>query len=259
MQSSDSSQFRHHLAAGDLHLLVINLGGKFQRADVMTPAINIIQIEVGLGKSHIQFLTALIGKCHHGIDGQTTQLCQQHARQCHAIIHLGQIDVGLVQLYVNGELVGTGGDTFTDHRLDVIVKFLYQFDVAAGKLLLSAQRNDLPVGCINIIDDVLYLTLTHLVGELLGKIGNLVHRGDFASHVDRLGHRQGTAHQVMDVVGHATLGQQGYRRGDILTILKLQRSTRARVNDQIIVVAAGLQIEGLGGQHLILLDERDLT
>ena len=258
MQSGHGSQFRHHLAAGHLHLLVINLGGQHQRTHVMALVIHLVQIEGRGCQRQVQVVTALVGQRHQGGDGQAAQLGQQHARQCHAVVHLGQVHVGLVEFHVHGELVGSGCDTLPHHRLDVIVEFLQQVDITAGKFLLGTQRNDLPVGGIHVVDDILDLALAHLTGQLSGQLGDLVHRGDFAAHVDGLRHRQGTAHQVVDVKRQSALGQQRHRRGHILAV-DLQRRARARVNHQVVVIGTRLHVERLGGQHLVLLDERHLA
>ena len=258
MQRSHGCQLGHHLAAGHLDLLVIDFGRQFQRAHVVALVIDLIQVVIGRCKGQPQVVTALVGKGHHGVHGQSAQLRQQHARQCHTVVHLGQIDAGLVELHVHGELVGAGGDTLADHRLDVIVQFLDQAHVALGKLLLGAQRHDLPVGGVNIINHVLDLALAHLLGELLGEFGNLVHRGNLAAHVDGLRHRQGSAHQVVDVVGEAALGQQCHRRGDKLPV-DLHGGSRAGIHEQVVVILSRLGVERLGGQHLVLLDERHLA
>ena len=44
VQGGDSGQLGHHLAAGDLDLLVIYLGGQFQRAHVVALVIDLIQV-----------------------------------------------------------------------------------------------------------------------------------------------------------------------------------------------------------------------
>ena len=168
MHSGDSGQLGHHLAAGDLDLLVIDLSGQFQRAHVMALAIDLIQVVGGRGQSDVQLIVALIGQCHHGVDGQSAQLGQQHARQRHAIVNLGQVNVGLVEFHVNRQLVSQGSDTLVDHRLDVVVEFLHQTDITAREFLLGAQRDDLPIGSIHVIDDVLDLAVEHFLSQLLG-------------------------------------------------------------------------------------------
>ena len=208
----------------------------------MALAIDLIQVVGGRGQADVQFIVTLIGQRHHGVDGQTTQLGQQHARQRHAIVHLGQVHVGLVEFHVNRQLVSQGSDTLVDHRLDVIVKFLHQTDVTAREFLLSAQRDDLPIGGIHVIDDVLDLTVEHFLSQLLGQLGDLVHRGDLTAHVDGLGHCQGTTHQVVDVIGHSALGQQGHSGGHILAI-DLDGIARRGVNQQVVIILARLGVE----------------
>ena len=155
-------------------------------------------------------------------------------------------------------MVGARSDTLVNHHLDIVIQFVDQVNVAACKLLLGTQRNDLPVGGIHAVDDILDLALAHLAGELLCQVGNLVHGGNLATHVDGLRHRECSTHQVMDIIGQAALGQQCHSRGHVLAV-DLDRIACCGINEQIVIVGARLRIERLGGQHLVLLDERHLA
>ena len=198
-----------------------------------------------------------IGERKGCVDRKPAELCERHFRQYQPIVNLCLIDLRLVELYFDCQQVGAGGHTFIYHGLYVGPQGVEQGHVAERELLLGLERDDLPVGCVDGIDDVLRFVAAHLAGQLLGEVGQAVHGHDLAPHVDRL--RQGDCAEkhVVDVVGHSLLGNEGHGFGHVLAVRLFERLAGQRILCNVEFIFLCGRVECLCGQQLVGIEDRD--
>ena len=118
------------------------------------------------------------------------------------------------------------------------------------------KRNDLPVGLVGLIDNLLLGRVALRDGQLLGIPGYVVQSLDLPAHEDGLCQGDQPDIDVVYVELEGLLGNECHRLGDRLPVVQYGLA-RHGVGHHIIFILLGSQVEGLGGQILVLFEQRD--
>ena len=78
-------------------------------------------------------------------------MAEKHAGQHQAVLDLGNLHIGLVNLDIYFQAIGLGGHTLLNHLVNVVAQLLNQVAVAVGELLLLAQGHYHPVGLVYVV------------------------------------------------------------------------------------------------------------
>ena len=189
---------------------------------------------------------------------QSAYLGKRHATERKAVFHFEKVYIRLVELHVDAQQIAAGGHSLVEHELHVAVERVEQVDVALGQTVLGVKRHHGPVSGVDGINHVLALVfLKHAVGLLLD-FCQTVHSHDFTTHIDGLGERHGAEKHVVDVELHRLLGDERHLRRNWGTVRSGDGLMGNGVCHYVELIALRSQVEALGRQKLVGVEERQL-
>ena len=118
------------------------------------------------------------------------------------------------------------------------------------------KRYHLPVGLVGLIDNLLLGRVALRDGQFFGIAGDVVQRLDFTAHEDGLREGNQTDVDIVHIELESLFRDERYGLGNGLPVVQ-DGLTRHRVGHHIIFILLSSQVEALGGQILILLEQRD--
>ena len=200
----------HHVSAGKCHMgqsggadeataLAAQFDGVLEHLYLWARSIGCVGCFIGLCYDRGECLHVLVGEGYLPVHGQTAELAEHHLGQRQAVLDLGELHVGLVDLDIDLESVGLGSHALSNHLLHILAELLDQVAIALGQLLLLAQRHHEPVGLVYVVEGGLPTQFEVTGSHLLADVCHLVGCDDGAAHKDGLSHHDCSRPDVLGV------------------------------------------------------------
>ena len=96
----------------------------------------------------------------------------------------------------------------------------------------------------------------HIARKFFGIVGDIVHRTNFATHIDRLRHGHRCGKHIVHIVGECAFREQSHLRRNHRAFVN-HGQTSGGVLHKIEVVGSGCGVESFGGKQLVFIHERE--
>ena len=231
-------------------LLLVDLDCEFQTFYVGAVVVDVLhRVCGGLHGSKRFVVRHLVGECEFLGHRHAANLSQRHARQSQTVVNFREVYVCLVEFHLHIEEVGVGGNALAYHRFHVAVERVEQFDIAYGEFFLLSERHNLPICGVDRIDHLAGCVVVHQRRDFLPHLSHFVERADFSAHIYRLGERNGSGKEVVDVERHRLFWNQSHLCGDILSVNLHRASVGA--GEEVEVVGSCGWVKRLCRKHLV--------
>ena len=116
-----------------------------------------VHLAVDVFDFHRYLFQRLVGQPWCGLQVESAELCEEHAAEHESVLHAHECHFRLVEAYAHGQFVRPCCHSLVNHLQHVLVEVLEHVAVCGGNAELVAQCDDLPVGLVDVEDDVLFL------------------------------------------------------------------------------------------------------
>ena len=166
--SSHGCNLRQELGSCQAYLLFVYLVGVLELSNLgaIGKSLCLIVVTLQICYDMVYSISPLVGEREVSML-HTTLLRQQHLQQSQSVVHLEHRDLGLVELYLDAQPVGTRGKTLLDELLYISVQTLYEFEIALGKTFLARQLDDVPIRLVDSDEHILARKVHFALGQHL--------------------------------------------------------------------------------------------
>ena len=137
--------FRHHVRAGDFHLLVINCRREIQTSGFRTVLIDAFQVFLRAHLWNRNGIEAFVRERDVRVQVNAYLFAEEHFGKYQSVGGLGFHHVGLICLNFDGKCIGFGSDTFLYGYVYIVLHLLQQICEILCQFLFVGNGNHLPI------------------------------------------------------------------------------------------------------------------
>ena len=191
--------FRHHVCAGDFHLLVVNLRCEIQASGLRSVGPDALDVLLRAHLRNRNRVQTFVRQGNFAVKVNAYFLAEQHLGQYQTVCGLGFHHIGLISLYLYGEGVRCRRNTFIYSDVHVVLHLFQEVGEVLGKFLFVGDGNYLPICLVYSSEEILILLVVLCFGEVFCEMSHLVGIDNLTAHEDWLLERDCACEYVMDI------------------------------------------------------------